>query len=614
MGDFIHAYIRADITNEYSYLLTTAPRARSDWLLRLRELEGLQTPNLEEEEQPPDEVFHDSRETPDDEELRDRPRNQILEAFQYQGDPTRLVNGQTQITANTDRIQLQLTTPGQQNQHLTAPESPAIRELRQEIAALKERARLSAMESERERYNQFCKSSKTPVLQQNLRWDVSKLDTGFNNLQSSYVDNTILTQAPNQVMTTEGVKDRVKIKSKGSASRKHSKMSSSSSSDSSSSSSSDSSSSSTSSSSCTSSSESESDDQSQRRKKRKSKKSSFESDFIKALQLNATTDGDNIPTLTDSNKTPAKWFRHFDKRAKLKAWGNDVKAIKVVEFLKGEAEGVYSNMKRKDKADYNAIKKKLIKKLTPEDAPERALKAFNEAAQRIDETATSYGRRLKRLAKDAGVKKEKRVVDRFVKSVLKDTRDKMASHTNPKSVSKAARMAKQIENRREDNETMTINNINSSKGSKPRSEAVVPQNPVIHQQEQGASNTRPQVTFGSTQYYPPQNNQRDSRVQAPVGGSRRLNGYEGTPSPYTPSRSQQYHPQYGTQDVRGQNQFTPQQRLPGSSDLSSRSEISCYNCGQPGHYKSQCTVPCLVCSRTGHSAKNCPNLANQKNL
>ncbi len=228
MGDFIHAYIRADITNEYSYLLTTAPRARSDWLLRLRELEGLQTPNLEEEEQPPDEVFHDSRETPDDEELRDRPRNQILEAFQYQGDPTRLVNGQAQITANTDRIQLQLTTPGQQNQHLTAPESPAIRELRQEIAALKERARLSAMESERERYNQFCKSSKTPVLQQNLRWDVSKLDTGFNNLQSSYVDNTILTQAPNQVMTTEGVKDRVKIKSKGSASRKHSKMSSSS--------------------------------------------------------------------------------------------------------------------------------------------------------------------------------------------------------------------------------------------------------------------------------------------------------------------------------------------------------------------------------------------------
>ena len=317
--------------------------------------------------------------------------------------------------------------------------------------------------------------------------------------------------------------------------------------------------------------------------------------------------------MTDSNKTPTKWFRHFDKRAKLKAWGNDVKAIKVVEFLKGEAEGVYSSMKRKDKADYNAIKKKLIKKLTPEDAPERALKAFNEAAQRIDETATSYGRRLKRLAKDAGVKKEKRVVDRFVKSVLKDTRDKMASHTNPKSVNKAARMAKQIENRREDNETMTINNINSSKGSKPRSEAVVPQNPVNYQQDLGASNTRPQVTFGSTKYYPPQNNQRDSRVQAPAGESRdiRLNGYEGAPSPYAPSRSQQYHPQYDTQDARGQSYFTPQQRLQGSSNLSSRSEISCYNCGQPGHYKSQCTVPCLVCSKTGHSAKNCPN---QKNL
>ena len=45
MGDFIHAYLRADTTNEYSYLLTTVPRAQSDWLLKLRELEGVQNPN-----------------------------------------------------------------------------------------------------------------------------------------------------------------------------------------------------------------------------------------------------------------------------------------------------------------------------------------------------------------------------------------------------------------------------------------------------------------------------------------------------------------------------------------------------------------------------------------
>lgn len=616
MGDFIHAYIRADTTNEYNYLLTTEPRARSDWLLRLRELEGLQELNPGDDEQPPDEIFHDSREQPDEEEIGNRPRNRLPDAFQYQGGPTRLVNVQ-ELNTPQQQGELRSQQPtGQQQINAATQESPTIQQLRREIAVLTERARLDAIENERERvnqYNQFYKSAKTPILQQNLKWDVSKLDTGFNNLQSSYVNSSILTHSSSEKVTDEG-----KPKSKSSASSKHSKIPSSDSSDSSSSSSSDSSSSSTSSSSSESDSGSESDDQRQRRKKKKKKKSNFESDFIKALQLNAATDGDNIPTLTDSNKTPAKWFRHFDKRAKLKAWGNDVKAIKVVEFLKGEAEGVYLSMKRKDKADYNAIKKKLIKKLTPEDAPERALKAFNEAAQRIDETATSYGRRLKRLAKDAGVKKEKRVVDRFVKSVLKDTRDKLASHANPKSVSKAARMAKQIENRREDNETMTINNINSSKSSKPRNEAVVPQNPVTYQQDQGVSKTRPQVTFGATNYYPPQTNYRDSHVQAPSGGSRdiRLNGYEGTTATYTPARSQHlpYHQQYGTQDARGQGYSSPQQGSSRNSSQSVRSEVSCYNCGQPGHYKSQCTVPCLVCSKTGHSAKNCPNLTNQKNL
>ena len=98
--------------------------------------------------------------------------------------------------------------------------------------------------------------------------------------------------------------------------------------------------------------------------------------------MNSVTDEGIVAPLTDTNKNPAKWFRHFDKIAKQRGWTGDVKAVKVTKFLRKEAQGIYNSMRSKDKENYQTIKRKLIKKLTPEDALDIALQEFNEATGR----------------------------------------------------------------------------------------------------------------------------------------------------------------------------------------------------------------------------------------
>ena len=106
------------------------------------------------------------------------------------------------------------------------------------------------------------------------------------------------------------------------------------------------------------------------------------------------------------------------------------------------------------------LKRKIIKKLTPEDAVEMAKREFSSAAQRNDESANNFGRRLKKLAKDAEIDKEKKVVNHFLKHLINSTSRQLVTYST-KSMDKAMGKAKRCEERLETLEEIQRESINS---------------------------------------------------------------------------------------------------------------------------------------------------------
>jgi len=221
----------------------------------------------------------------------------------------------------------------------------------------------------------------------------------------------------------------------------------------------------------------------------------------------------------------------------------------VIKFLKGEAEGIYNSMSSKKQKDYKEIKRKIVKELTPVDAAERAFAEFISANQRPEETASSYGRRLKKVGKRSWLTKERKLVERYVKSVSQEVMMQLSSHDNPKSMKEAMNRASQIETRLEDRKHKELTTINSV-SSTPRYK-----NPV-----------------------------QDCR-DIPLKSALKFSGAQ--------------------TKVDSKEIVINQDR--------DNSKVKCYGCGELGQYQNRCFASCTKCSKFGPSAEFCRSVSKQKN-
>lgn len=169
--------------------------------------------------------------------------------------------------------------------------------------------------------------------------------------------------------------------------------------------------------------------------------------LVEALQLNSVAGDKDLSYLDGKVKDPGDWFRYFEKHASVMGWSESTMGKKVVRYLKKEAEGVWRDMKEKNKSNYKKIKKAVIRDLTPPDAYYVAKKDFIETAQREDESVRNFSRRVKKVARKAGMYKngeERLVAEQFVRGIRREIGTGMVAQ-RPKTLENATKLAKRIE-------------------------------------------------------------------------------------------------------------------------------------------------------------------------
>ena len=332
-----------------------------------------------------------------------------------------------------------------------------------------------------------------------------------------------------------------------------------SSSDSSSESSSDSSSSeSESSSSSSSSSISESCSDEEKESKKKSKKKKKKSDILTLLAEAMTRAGQGsiaIDILKNDKQDPKEWFDYFDRCAVGNGWNEKIKGEKVPQFFKGEAEQIWKSMKKSKRYKYSSIKKKLIKKLQPEDKALEATHKFFNCTQGEEEPVEDFARRLKRLAKQSGKIDDKDIIGQMRKSMRKEIA--LATITvQTKSRKKFIKQCKAAEKCLKNKENESINAITRK-------------------------------TFNmSINEKGPENRNYGTNKQKSVTDS-----HQGT--------SHQNVPHTQAQSTQGQKET-----------------LKCFVCQSPVHLKRECPVwlkrkayreslRCTKCNRTGHTVEYC---------
>ena len=270
----------------------------------------------------------------------------------------------------------------------------------------------------------------------------------------------------------------------------------------------------------------------------------------------------SIDMLKNEKQDPREWFAYFDRCAIGNGWISKVKGAKVPQYLRGEAEYIWKQMKKSKQYDYDSVKRKLIKKLQPENRSLDATNKFFNSIQNESETVEEFSRRLKKLAKLSGKISKKDIISRMRQTMHKEIA--LATVTvNSKSFTKFVKKCKAAEKYTRFKETENINAItNNFKGKVNFSER------KIDSDRTGNVNTK-------HQFYTNKSN----------NNTVTFNKQQNTNQP---------------------NQFQSQQT---ASDQVRR----CYKCNDPNHYRNECPIwkeqmqqfVCYRCNGRGHTQKYC---------
>ena len=638
LGVFVLEVMKAEGSGRWDYIRERTPVGQSDWMLLMRRTDGKEDGFEDMSDVDLEDDFYDSFENFGNHQIIGQgvpapQQRQVAQTHVTDGQRAQIDEQPTRVEEQPTQSEVRHAQYDFQQPQQSAPIEDFVREqvrvklgLENQIRALEEKVREN---DERERIR--IQSNEAAML---VERDRAIRDSVFREQEIEYkriygvskenITKATMVKAPEngikknanytQACTSETAQQRDNQKKEkvinNKITRAKVKMSrSSESSDPSSSSDSDSSSESSGSSESTSGSSSDSDNiwRSSHKKKLAKKNSSKRKDtklrsegdmnlsgedrkfdrLIGALQLNSTAGEDAIAPLNDKNKNPKKWFRNFDKKARSRGWSKSVKAVKLIQFLKGEAEGIWQSMSHKTQEDYEKVKKRIIKKLTPEDAVEIAKREFSSAAQRNDESANNFGRRLKKLAKDARIDQEKEVVSHFLKHLLPNTSRQLVTYST-KSMEKAMSKAKRCEDRLELLEEIQRESINSVTNKK-----LIPAIKPYHTtppipQTTPAPETTQQSNFGNQAQQPRYQGYPQASVQQRLDIPNINHQMYGTsmyqPSPMTNQRNNWTKP---------------------TSNSFDKSQITCYGCNKQGHFRRDCNTVCGLCQGMGHAEHNC---------
>ena len=277
------------------------------------------------------------------------------------------------------------------------------------------------------------------------------------------------------------------------------------------------------------------------------------------INLNVTL---NIDNLEGNEEDLNDWFETYERISSSNAWTNDIRALKLPCYLKETALLVWQNMTDNDKTDYNKCKESILKSLGSDESFEQK---FFERKQKDSESVTDFSLKLNKLAKKAfnNADKSQEILRVFWKG-LKPNIKKLVLAVEPLSMTQAVETAKRAERYYCEEEKM----IQTSEVKESAQASAINSN-------------RPSRSKESKQRY---KQQRFS--------SRSSSGRSGSRERYRTSRR------------------TPEINRRSYGKEWSRNAVSCFKCGQEGHYANNCNNMqpirmCYKCRKPGHIAAKC---------
>jgi hypothetical protein len=148
--------------------------------------------------------------------------------------------------------------------------------------------------------------------------------------------------------------------------------------------------------------------------------------------------------LKSNNQDPNDWFNAFEKYAASWNWDHNIMARKVPVYFKGEADYHWSQLSSEERADYDFVKYYMIRKLTPENKGNDALKEYIGYIQST-ESYEEVARKIRKLAARTGlVMKEENLIQKFVEAIKPELMIAIAS-ARPRTLDAAVYEAKRLD-------------------------------------------------------------------------------------------------------------------------------------------------------------------------
>jgi hypothetical protein len=312
----------------------------------------------------------------------------------------------------------------------------------------------------------------------------------------------------------------------------------------------------------------------------------------------------NIDNLTGNEEDLEEWFANFERISTSAGWTADIKGIKLPTYLRESALLVWESLKAVDKADYEAIKKEIVKMLKSTESLEDS---FYRRKQKSSESVVDFALKLTKLGRKALSKlsegdQDAEILKRFKENLIPDLR-KMLVSTEPSDLATATNLARKAEKiLTEEGEEKKICTINSIKVKSRENSS----------ESQQFSSRRPDGYNRGHQLADTED--KNSRK------SRNDMNYKQYPQ-RSRSNSSNYRREYKTYN-EGRRSTTPYNEE--RAQARETRNIICYHCNRKGHYSNECRsnkgdksenvsyLPtCYRCGKRGHVQRDCQ--LNSKN-